>query len=267
MPEKTEKTWDLSAAVDALGGPDFARLLLVAFNQLVEVNHLVIIRIDRDLVPHLIATESHGLDPVARQAGERYTKLHLYHADPNMNTILQHPLAPEKPLVTQLLTDAIADPQYRLEVFEKSNIVERVSIINQRNGRWFMVNIYRDRSVGVFNDTELARITREAGLVSSLAAQHLFMMAREDWSVATQPPLILLENTLRAIGGNLSRREVEVCARALLGMTSEATGLDLAIKQTTVTTHRKRAYGKLNISTTNELFALCLGHSLKTGNT
>jgi len=42
-------------------------------------------------------------------------------------------------------------------------------------------------------------------------------------------------------------------------MTGEGIGLDIGVQPATVATLRKRAYAKLNISTLNELFALCLG--------
>jgi DNA-binding CsgD family transcriptional regulator len=56
----------------------------------------------------------------------------------------------------------------------------------------------------------------------------------------------------------LAQREVEVCARALIGMSVEATALDLGIRPTSITTYRQRAYQKLGISSQNELFALVL---------
>jgi DNA-binding CsgD family transcriptional regulator len=43
-----------------------------------------------------------------------------------------------------------------------------------------------------------------------------------------------------------------------LGYTSVGIGLDLNIAQSSVVTYRRRAYEKLDISTQNELFTLCL---------
>ena len=67
-----------------------------------------------------------------------------------------------------------------------------------------------------------------------------------------------LMERLTRIETNLTQREKEVCARILLGMSSEGIGLDLGIKMQSVLTYRKRAYARLNISSQNELFALCL---------
>jgi DNA-binding CsgD family transcriptional regulator len=258
-----KEDWNITPVVDAIGAATFAEVLLTAFNELFEVNHLVILRIDQNLIPQMVAAESFGVDPVAQQAGERYKKLRLYHGDPNLETILKQPDTLESPMVARLLTEDISNPDYRREVFEKSDIVERVSIINQRSGRWFMANIYRDKSVGVFKQAELNIVTQYANLLSAIVAKHISMLVSEEWSTATRPPLSTLETTVRTIGATLSKREVEVCARALSGLKSEGIGLDLNIKPTTVTTLRQRANAKLNISTTNELFALCLGHAIK----
>jgi len=55
---------------------------------------------------------------------------------------------------------------------------------------------------------------------------------------------------------DLTRREREVCARAAVGMTVEATALDLGISRTTVLTYRQRAYARLGVTSPIELRAL-----------
>jgi DNA-binding CsgD family transcriptional regulator len=76
--------------------------------------------------------------------------------------------------------------------------------------------------------------------------------------VAARPSNVQLEQMVAGLDGGLSPREVQVCARALRGMTREGIGLDLGVKTSTVNTLSQRAYRKLNISSLNELFALCL---------
>jgi len=52
---------------------------------------------------------------------------------------------------------------------------------------------------------------------------------------------------------NLPRRQVEVCARILLGFSREHISNDLGIGMETVHTHRKRAYQRLHIGSEQEL--------------
>ena len=56
----------------------------------------------------------------------------------------------------------------------------------------------------------------------------------------------------------LSKWEVQVCVRAVVGYSGEGIALDFGFKQSTVATLRKRAYAKLNTSTLHELFVMCL---------
>jgi DNA-binding CsgD family transcriptional regulator len=64
-----------------------------------------------------------------------------------------------------------------------------------------------------------------------------------------------LVGTLRA---GLPRRECEVCARILRGFSMQAAALDLGIAESTAITYKRRAYARLGISGTPELFARCL---------
>ncbi len=56
----------------------------------------------------------------------------------------------------------------------------------------------------------------------------------------------------------LSPRELQICEGIVLGKSSTAISLELGIAQSTVDTYRRRAYVKLNISSQNELFSLCI---------
>lgn len=57
----------------------------------------------------------------------------------------------------------------------------------------------------------------------------------------------------------LSPREVQVCARIACGLPAAAIAADLAVREETVATFRKRAYAKLGIASRGELFAQCAG--------
>jgi DNA-binding CsgD family transcriptional regulator len=51
---------------------------------------------------------------------------------------------------------------------------------------------------------------------------------------------------------NLPRRQVEVCARILLGFSRDEISNDLGIGVETVQTHRKRAYCRLHVASDRE---------------
>ena len=73
---------------------------------------------------------------------------------------------------------------------------------------------------------------------------------------ALAPSVGQIEDRLHNLCPALTRRESEVCARAAIGMSVEATALDLDIARTSVMTYRKRGYQRLGISSVRELCAL-----------
>jgi DNA-binding CsgD family transcriptional regulator len=104
------------------------------------------------------------------------------------------------------------------------------------------------------------------------------LVAREVWRLALQvamaslgsgkdnsidndvlPPEVALQlfrRRLVALDRALTPRELDVCARTLIGLTAEGIALDLNIKKSSVFTYRKRAYARLGISSQNQLFRL-----------
>ena len=62
-----------------------------------------------------------------------------------------------------------------------------------------------------------------------------------------------IENTVATSSFGLPRRELEVCARILYGISSEGIALELGISEQTVITYRKRTYERLGIATSREL--------------
>lgn len=65
---------------------------------------------------------------------------------------------------------------------------------------------------------------------------------------------------------DLSRRESEVCARILYGLSSYGIALDLGIGKESVMTYRKRAYNRLGIASQRELLIWYLAAWSKQGN-
>jgi DNA-binding NarL/FixJ family response regulator len=54
----------------------------------------------------------------------------------------------------------------------------------------------------------------------------------------------------------LTVREIEVCARIVMGMTHDGIASDLRLSVPTIKTYRNRAFARMGIHFRNELFAL-----------
>jgi DNA-binding CsgD family transcriptional regulator len=249
----------LANCIEAIGTSAFSDQLMVYSEDLVRADHLSLFAFDAELKPVLAEAATRGGSDTAVIVGKRYQdSLHFLH-DPNTTHLRAAPALSNGPLLTRLKASEITDPAYRAEIYDHFGLLDRVSIMDGSEGQWRVLNLYRDRATGAFTKREIDRIAKNASLLSALVGKHLSLSRPIETTDQKSPPLPVLEQLIAALQGGLTEREVAVCARALSGMTGTGIALDLGVKEPTVATLRQRAYARLNISTLNELFALCLG--------
>ena len=117
-------------------------------------------------------------------------------------------------------------------------------------------NFYRTKEEGPFGVADYNVAIESAALILPFIRCHRAIIASP--AANRSETLTRFSSRLMRLPNRLTQREIEVCARALIGMSVEATALDLGIRNTSITTYRQRAYHKLGISSQNELFALVL---------
>lgn len=268
-PSQTERSNDRSpfmpssdqalVLIRALGLAHFPKLLVRALSDLLSVDHMSIVRIDSRL-PHVVLAESVGREPLAKHAARIYEASRFRRSDPNVTALHEMSRDVCEPVLLLVKADDIEDGEYRRKIYNRFHLVERLSIIHYLSGAWYALNLYRTEAAGGFTDAEIDVAKQKAGLMSTLVAKHL-ALTPESSSISSKtgrPSIALYEHLVGRLDAELTARQVEVCARALMGMTNRAISLDLGIEVPTVATLRKRAYCRLNISSLNELFALCL---------
>jgi DNA-binding CsgD family transcriptional regulator len=140
---------------------------------------------------------------------------------------------------------------FRRQIFEEPGIIERFSVIQRGTDTWRVMNVARHVSDGPLSDEQIEALIALACLV-------LPMLPRNR---ATQPaaaPLTVaqLEGRFGRQFGNLTQRELQVCARAAAGMSVASTAENLGIARTSVLTYRQRAYQRLGVASPIELSAL-----------
>jgi DNA-binding CsgD family transcriptional regulator len=255
---------EFPSLLQSLGAPEFLLKLLQALERLVSVRHLAIVTFDDRLIPHVVATESIGRSQIAKSAGKIYEES-LYRHDPNIRLIRSQPaMAPadEAPLLLRVKASEIDDREYRSKIYRRFGLVDRFSILDHSNrltgDRWQAINLFRDRRAGEFTRREVMLVESLARLIATVVAKHFALLPGLAEPAPLRPSVELFERRVTALDSRLTARQIQVCARALMGMTNAAVGLDLGIRVPTVATLRKRAYATLGISSLNELFALCL---------
>jgi DNA-binding CsgD family transcriptional regulator len=145
----------------------------------------------------------------------------------------------------------IASPGFRRRFFDDGGIVERLSIVQRGVDSWRGLNVVRHETDGYFSDEEITSLINIAWLVLPMLP-----LNRDRAGSVQQLTVPQLEDRFETRFPALTRRERQVCARAAIGMTVEATALDLQIRKTSVLTYRQRAYGRLNVTSPYQLCSL-----------
>ena len=140
---------------------------------------------------------------------------------------------------------------FRRRFFDRAGIVERISIIQRGADAWRAISVARHVSDGCCSDAELGSLIGLACLVLPMLPLH-----RKKRSAQLPLTVAQLEARFALRHPSLTPRERQVCARAALGMTVEATAFDLGVAKTSVLTYRQRAYERLGVTSPFELCAL-----------
>ena len=240
-------------AVAALGSASFAGELLAGLNRFVFVDHLALMRFaDQARAPVLESAVWRGGEHVAEV--QRSYLQGLYRHDPNLRlagTRLE-------PTLIRLRREDIGEPAYRQACYTRPGLAERLTLAACDGGPLVALNLYRREQSGAFGREDIAAIQAQAHLLAALAAKHVSMLGALLRSRARGDRIAGVAARLHALDGSLTRRELDVLSRILVGMTSEGIALDLRIRPNTVLTYRKRGYGRLGVSSQAELFSLCL---------
>lgn len=244
----------LAPVVAALGGAAFAAELLAALNRCAAVDHICLMRFaDPSRPPVLESASWRGGEHVA-EVQQAYLA-GLYRQDPNLHLALA-----DGAVALRLQRRAsIGDCSYGEACYARSGLLERLTVAaSGESGQLVALNLYRLDASGGFAPDELAAIEVLSPLLAALALKHVAMVGMRLRSRARADRIEAAAARLAALSAALTRRERDVLARALVGMTSEGIALDLGIGLTSVLTYRRRGYARVGVTSHAELFALCL---------
>lgn len=129
---------------------------------------------------------------------------------------------------------------------------QQILISLQKPGNAFCVGMVRSQERPSLTPRELNKLRSLADLLMSMVARHADLTASRPQITPALSSLSSIHECLLA-SSDLSRRESEVCARILFGMSSYGIAVDLGIGKESVMTYRKRAYQRLGIATQREL--------------
>ena len=254
-PGITELTAEL---IQAISRPEFPQKVLAYTKHFATVDHFSLIVYGPTLEPILIESASYWKAKQLDQAEQTYRKRD-YRFDPVIERIRTgNPSTDGHDFIRVKTEDLIHSNHPWAPGYVERKHAERVSQLCQTTSLWYLISYYRSNISGIFRARDLERLTQAVVVVKAAVEQHLASPIAAELKFGKRPSTVWMERLLSRTSNNLSPREIEVSARALLGMTRKGISLDLEISERTVNTLKKRCYTKLNINSLNQLFALCL---------
>lgn len=255
---------DLTEVTKAQGEPAFVDHLMRLLNRIVPVDHCAVFTFSPEGHAEHLFTQSKMPKSRAERLASDYVGGY-FADDPNFAAVerLRQGMATTTDIMP-LDLQGDYDAAYRRHFFERNDLIDKASIAAAVESGVVYCNFYRMGGSGRYSPEDWRRLTHFLPLVTSLIAAHYKMRHAYPAADATADGSGARSLIHSVIGraappfDRLTGREREVCARVLLGFTSEAIALDLGIASSSVATYRKRAYHKLGIASQNELFSLCL---------
>lgn len=243
----------MSRVVEAIGTSSFGDDLITGLAPIVVIDQIAAITVRDEQPPRLLSVASPSDAAGARSLTRDY--LSRYHQDDPLLRSLRERLWTRG--VTVVRHDAAdTDPGYERRFFSATGLVDKVALLWWSGRTAFYVNLYRNAQTGRFLDRDLSRLTTLASLVARLVERHAGLITLNGAGSAGGDEIQTLLVDL--LDHRLTRRERDVLAATLRGIPTNGIAALLLIKPTSVATLRRRAYGKLGISSQAELFNRCM---------
>lgn len=243
-----------SHALDEIGGASFAPKLLTHLSAAVGAEHCVLFRFEADDLLVLGVASANGSN-MASSNSARYRR-DFWRRDATFQD-LKGSLCGYQSEVSFVAAEQISDPEFRQELFLTQRLAGRAMLVGERSSGLYGVSLFRGHEAGFFTQDEREVIHSVADVLISCVAKHRDLISRE---IDREQSLITLfssadelEYRFAAIPIGLSKRECEVCARILFGMSMKEIARDLGISADSGVTYRKRAYLRLGVASRSDL--------------
>lgn len=169
----------------------------------------------------------------------------------------QLPTAANEPAIYNIAAEQIGDKRFREDCYEFQDVAVQASIrIKSPNGVCSLSAFWGpSRRPG---EQELKRFSATASSLMAFVERHAELSKPASLRTSRFLPLEEAEYLIRQLGTGLSEREVAVCSRIARGLTMQGIAADLGISFHSIVTYKRRAFSRLHIATTAELFSLLL---------
>jgi DNA-binding CsgD family transcriptional regulator len=243
----------LPALVDSIGEESFGNRLLGFLSHMSGAEHCAVFRLGARGPIEITAVSLDGTDTAHRQS-TLYLKNRLWRFDPVISAA-QEIVGPCAPHVQRSDISKLSNTDFRNLIYARAHIKDRIVVYGKVSETMIGLSILRSDRKGEFADTVISELSEVAQMLLSVLSKHSDVISERARCTSPLRSLADIEACLAQAPECLSRREAEVCARILYGISTLGISLDLNIGEETVTTYRKRAYQRLAIGSQRELLS------------
>jgi DNA-binding CsgD family transcriptional regulator len=245
----------LAPLVEGMGNDRFGPALASYLHSLCGADHFAAFRLGQDELREVAACCVQP-ERTARDRVESYVKQGLWKHDPAMTEAQR---CVEGAAATIIHVD-FSDHGYddlRPRVYP--HVRDRILLCGRTATGAFGLSVLRADSHSPFAHEAIEKLGQAAELLVAMLAKHADVCQSRPNVAQALTMLPEIESCIVATSP-LPRREAEVCARILYGLSSVGIALDLSVSEETVKTYRKRAYQRLVIGSERELLTWYLSH-------
>lgn len=238
----------LAQLVDCIGNERFGPALASYLHSLCGADHFAAFRLGRDELREVAACCVQP-ERTARDRVESYVKQGLWKHDPAM-TEAQRCIENTAPALIHVDFSDHGYDHLRPRVYP--HVRDRLLLCGRSSNGAFGLSVLRADPNAPFAHEAIEKLGGAAELLVAMLAKHADVCQRRPNVAQALTALPDIETCIVATSF-LPRREAEVCARILYGLSSVGIALDLSVSEETVKTYRKRAYQRLSIGSEREL--------------
>lgn len=241
----------LGSLIGALGRPEFEEHLACQLSRMFQSEYVHICHFPTGRPQMLMSLAEDGSQKAQEQSAS-YLDRRLWEYDPTIDAGSRW--EDSAPLFSQLDVDRPETRELKL-FYEAANIRERVVVYGKGADGHLGLSIVRTRARGAFSDDERSRVGVIGEVAFPMLARHYALMSERTIVSSALTSLPLIENCIALSGHAIPRREAQVIARMLYGMTCEGAALDLEIAYETAISYKKRFYRRFNLGGFRELLS------------
>jgi DNA-binding CsgD family transcriptional regulator len=241
----------LTSVVSAIGYSNFEQTLLEFLNDFCGADHIFTGQCNTGKLQNIVSMRMDGID-FANLEPQRYLQQQYWLMDPLFD-FCSWDVKPGLPLFRRLDSLELPRGEFRDVCFQQMEFRDRILICcGDGVGSMLTLNLVRSVDRGPFSGCDLAGLAGLGDVLMAVLERHNWIKQRRQQMGMALVSVEEVEHRCRRVGG-FPRREAEVCARIVSGLTTKATAQQLGLGEQTVLTYRKRIYHRLNISSHHEL--------------